>query len=231
MSSRFPRGRFIDFETGDVAVSPMELLGQVKRPMVPSAKIDVFECRVEIWQLGVAARVVKEMESPERVAIWSHAAYGLISIMFPYFEMLGKTLNPETRKGGNNWKDFNCGFCDVYPKFIRPDGSFAPEVDQFRDRIRNGMFHLGYTKNGLWIHHNTSLSIEDFDRTSLDQLPEELGFSGNDVVYLMDPHRVVRTLVTHFPGFVARLRQASINRDDTWCRFERFFDELHTVKQ
>lgn len=227
MTAEFRSSSYLDFNSGDVFLEPMKLLQQKRRPWTPVDKIDIFECRVEVWQLGVAVQVLKEMEHPDRLAIWSHAAYGLIAIIFSYFEMIGKIVNPGSKKSRTAGSDFKAGFCDVYPRFETADGKYLPEVAKFQDRVRNGMYHLAYTKNGLWIHHNNTLSTEDFDTKLGAQLPKELGAPDQDRVYLMDPHRVTRTIVTHFGDFVARLKQDASTSGGMQAKFEEFFDDFH----
>jgi hypothetical protein len=224
MTEAFRNSRFLDFNTGDVLVPPMRLAQQKERPWDLPDKIDIFECRVEVWQLGVAVQILREMESPKRLPIWRHAAYGLISVIFSYFEMIGKTLNPKSTKWKSGKIDFKFGFCDVYPQYRDSTGKFSREVGQFQDRIRNGMYHLAYTKKGLLIHHDNALSLRDFDTKLPSELPEELGVSGQ--VFLMDPHRVTRTLVKHFGDFMLRLRQPGSKGDEMRVKFEEFFDKF-----
>lgn len=228
-SKGFRRSKFVNFDTGEVIIPPMMLVKQTEKPWDLWDMIDIFECRVEVWQLGVAVQILKEMESQNRLPIWSHAAYGLISVIFSYFEMIGKTLNPKSNAWKSSSVDFNYGFCDVYPQY-KPAGDdysdpHVPDVREFRNRIRNGMYHLAYTKTGLWIHHNNAISAIDFDKKLPDELPEELGLSGADPVYLMDPHLVTRTILDHFPGFLARLRHP--DSGDLRAKFKEFFKDFH----
>jgi hypothetical protein len=226
MTGEFRSSRFLDFNSGEVFLPPMELLHRKKRPWDPEDKIDIFECRVEVWQLGVAAQILEQMECPKRKAIWSHAAYGLIAITFSYFEMIGKILNPDSKK----WKtgrDFKVGFCDVYPSFKSATDEPAAEVSQFQDRIRNGMYHLAYTKKRLLIHHCNEISMEDFDTKLPSELPKKLSLSGTEPVYLMDPHRVTRTIIEHFATFISRLRKSGSNNTILRTKFMEFFDDFH----
>ena len=132
--------------------------------------------------------------------------------------MLGKTLNPKSKTSGTAGVDFNYGFCDVYPSFANSFGSYqdqdVPHVQQFRDRLRNGLYHLAYTKNYLWIHNDTSLTLDDYFVTT--HSPPE---------YWVNPHRMVRSLVDHFPSFIARIRDT--NNAHLRGGFEQFFDDYH----
>lgn len=225
MAGEFRSSKYLDFDSGNVLLPPMELLQQKgkSRTCLPD-KLDIFECRVEVWQLGVAVAVLKEMERKDRKDIWSHSAYGLVAIVISYFEMIGKILNPSSKKRDSASKDFKTGFCDVYPEFKTRSGEPSPDVAQFLDRARNGMYHLAYTKRGLWLHHDNEVSLKDFEKKKSSDLPRKLGFSGTDTVYLMDPHRVTRTIVTHFASFISRLRDPSLSLQS---KFEEFFDDFH----
>lgn len=226
MTDDFRSSRFVDFTTGEVFLAPMQLLRQKKGGLRLADKVEIFECRVDVWQLGIAAQILRDMEDPKRLDIWDHAAYALISIIFPYFEMIGKTVNPDSKNSGTAGRDFKAGFCDVYPQFKTADGAYSPEVSKFWDRIRNGVYHLGYTKKGLFIHHNNSISTSDFDSKLASELPQEAGVSGNERVYLMDPHRATRTIIEHFATFISQLNRSTALQ----TKFEKFFDEFHNPR-
>ena len=234
MTGDFRSSRFVDFDTGEVFLAPMQLLRQKKGHLQFADKVEIFECRVDVWQLGVAAKMLREMErdmeDPNRSEIWAHAAYGLIAMIFPYFEMIGKTINPGSKKSGTAGDDFKAGFCDVYPQFKAADGTCSPEVSKFWDRIRNGVYHLGYTKKGLFIHHNNRISTSDFDSKLGADLPKEMGVSGNERVYLMDPHRATRTIIQHFSTFISHLNQPASQSSGLQAKFKEFFDEFHNPR-
>jgi hypothetical protein len=222
MSKPFRSSEFIDFNAGTVTIQPMQLQGTL--PDSPQRKdhLRVFECRVDVWQLGVAVQLLKEMESHSPSSIWFHAAYGLISISFSYFEMIGKILNPQSAKSKTASKDFNVGFCDVYkdcaPSSGKYDDSSVPEVREFRDRVRNGMYHLGYTKMNLLIHNNPSFSPKDFDvRVRSD----------GTRLYYVNPHAATRTIVDHFPTLIQRLNDADGKYDGLRQKFDQFFGDFH----
>jgi hypothetical protein len=141
----------------------------------------------------------------------------MLSVIFSYFEMIGKTLNLNS----NPWKgaglDFNWGFCDVYTAYKPDDGNYTdgklPLVAALRDRGRNGMYHLARTKENLGIHNNPRISTEESFKEKV----------GSELVYGLNPHEMVCTIVNHFPGFVARLREES--NTDLRSKFETFFDD------
>lgn len=242
--SAFRASPYIDFNTGAVTLAPMELKARTKKPWSLPQKIDLFECRVEVWQLGAAVAMLKAIESAKPGTIWSHSAYGLVAIAFSYFEMIGKTVNPHRQSSPprptSAGDDFNYGFCDVYPRFMPSGGNCddkantpgtgktpnpaMAEVNSFRDRVRNGLYHLGYTKNGVWLHDDAQYK-EDFERTTNEPDPDNQGHTIER--YRINPHRMTRTVLAHFPGFTARLR--NVNNAAMHAAFLHFFDDLHAV--
>ncbi|MDZ7620518.1 MAG: hypothetical protein U1E05_26240 [Patescibacteria group bacterium] len=91
--------KYVDFDAGTVTLAPMQLRATKPAPLTLDDKIDLFECRVDAWQLGTAVALLTAIESHQQPSIWSHAhaAYGLLSCAVSYFEMIGKTLNPKSR--------------------------------------------------------------------------------------------------------------------------------------
>ncbi|HUF78707.1 MAG TPA: hypothetical protein VMR44_07325 [Thermoanaerobaculia bacterium] len=212
---------YIDFEAGRVLTPPMVLSQQRTRPWSSDDMLDLFECRVDVWQLGPAVEILKDLDrnAPNPASVWAHGAYALLGLVFTYFEMIGKTLNLNSRPSGTAWIDFNYGFCDVYPSFAPPPGadfkdSTIPDVAAFRDRVRNGIYHLGYTKGNLFLWNEPSQADFVVDRRSADPR------------YLVNPHGATRTIMDHFPGFIGRVRASAPLRK----RFERFFKEFHGLK-
>jgi hypothetical protein len=234
--------KYIDFDTGVVKTSPMDLKKSLKKPWSDGDKLDLFECRVDVWTLGVAVAMLRQIEDNKPPSVWSHAAYGLLTVSFTYFEMIGKTLNTSSAASGTASEDFNVGFCDVYPKFKPANGKYkdrldllrgsppgtkgAPnpdirEVIQYRDRTRNGLYHLGYTKSGLWIHNDSGVT-EDFEkRTEPDRANPALTVDK----YCVNPHRLTRTIVDHFPRFLARVSADPALK----TKFVQFFDQFLTA--
>jgi hypothetical protein len=183
--------------------------------------LDLFECRVDVWQLGPAVEILKDLDrdAPNPASVWAHGAYALLGLVFTYFEMIGKTLNPNSQPTGTAGIDFNYGFCEVYPSFKPASGQdfkdpSLPDVAAFRDRIRNGIYHLGYTKGNLFLWNEPSQADFVVDRSAAD--PK----------YYVNPHGATRTILNHFPGFTARVRASAPMR----VRFERFFKEFHGLK-
>ncbi len=117
-----------------------------------------------------------EAHSGDIGATWRHGAYALLAVTLSYFEMIGKTLNPASRTKYTAAQDFDAGFVAVFPN-VPPDLR-----SRFRDRARNGLYHLAYTKNGLWLH-------DDPGKPTVDE--DGAGAASNVHV---NPHRMTREL-------------------------------------
>lgn len=221
--SEFRDSAFIDFNAGQVKVPPMELIGRwgPREKQSIELMLTVFECRVDVWKLGPAVEMLKLMENRTEASPWAHAGYTLLAATFSYFEMVGKILNPSSNGWRTSKDDFNYGFCDVYPAFASKDADRSdraiPTVAQFRDRVRNGMYHLGYTKSHLFIHHAPHKWPDDF------MVVTEEG----ERFYLVNPHTTTRTLVAHFPTLMGRLRNPSPDFHLLRAKFVEFYVSFH----
>lgn len=229
---------YIDFANGIVKQAPMDLKNSLPRPWSDDDKLAIFECRVDVWMLGVASAILREIEKSNPPFVWCHAAYGLLTIGFAYFEMIGKTLNPASAIRNTAGIDFNYGFCDVYPAFTPRSGIYRDklpvppgsppgtrelpnpdmqDVIEYRDRVRNGLYHLGYTKTGLWIHNDAGVE-QDFEK-KIEPDPDNPGLTIEK--YRVNPHRLTRTIVDHFPRFVDRVKSTPLK-----AKFVQFFDHF-----
>lgn len=220
----FRPSRYIDFNTGEVKVPPMTLIKSLgpraSQPM--DHMLMVFECRVDVWQHGPAVEMLKLMESAhDQTSVWAHSGYALIAATFSYFEMIGKILNPASTGWRTSKHDFNYGFCDVYPDFAAAGAERSerevPDVAQFRDRIRNGMYHLGYTKSHLFIHNAPRQWPNDF----------MVIMQGDDRYYFVNPHAMTRTIVAHFPTLMDRLRDSDTGFNQLRTKFVDFYVTFH----
>jgi hypothetical protein len=221
VADEFRYSPHIDFDSGLVKNTPETLINEMIASHTPDEKLDLFECRVDVWQLGVAVEILKQVEDNEPPSIWSHAAYGLVTLTTSYFEMVGKILNPVASPWKGAEREFNMGFCDVYPEYIPEDGNMKKVrfVDGLRGRMRNGMFHLGYTKRWLIIHNGPEIE-RDFQPIRV-QKPG----GGYVQAYCVNPHKMTRTIVNHFPSVIDRIRKS--RPDGLWKSFLNFYDDLH----
>jgi hypothetical protein len=222
----FRASQFIDFNSGRVHMPPMKLQGLLPPRAQQSIEqmLLLFECRVDVWKFGPAVEMLKAIDvAHDQESIWAHGGYALLDVTCSYFEMVGKVLNPGSRRSGTAGMDFNYGFCDVYPEFGKSGADRGdpalPVVKAFRDRLRNGMYHLGYTKTDLMIHNQPVNFPRDFMVVQRD---------GHDF-YLVNPHGMTRTMVDHFAGFMATLRNYTPAYEPLRSKFREFFVDYHVA--
>lgn len=220
----FRDSQFIDFNRGIVKVPPMALIeGQGPRhQQAIELMLMTFACRVDVWQLGPAVELLKLIElADRRESIWAHGGYALLGAVFSYFEMVGKILNPASSVRRTAGVDFNFGFCDVYPTFARGQAersdTAVPDVAQFRNRVRNGIYHLGYTKSHLFIHNAPQEFPHDFT----------IDVRNGNRLYFVNPHSMTRTVVAHFPTLMQRLWDWTPAFDELRSQFVKFYVAFH----
>jgi hypothetical protein len=175
---------------------------------------------MEVWHLGVAVQMLHEIEFAQPPSVWSHAAYGLLTMLFSYFETIGKCLNPDANHSRRTENDFEVGFRDVYQEITTSSGS-SYDPKEFYQRARNGLFPLGSSRKGIWVHNEQSISTKDFDiirKKPTDAASEK---------YYVNPHAVTRTIVDHFPTFIARLNDPDAQFEGMRAQFREFLGDLH----
>lgn len=221
MAKSFRESDFVDFNSGRVKVAPIQLQFRLKLagPLRPSDLVRLFECRMEVWYLGVAVQMLHEIEFEQPPAIWSHAAYGLLALLFTYFEIIGKLFNPAATDSVVSALDFDCGFREVYGDPLSTAGqSYDPK--EFYTRARNGLYQLGTTPHGLWVHNERTISTQDFD--IIQKNPNDPA----TLKYYVNPHSLTRTLVEHFPTVIRRLNAQDQQYDGLRLRFQTFFGDM-----
>lgn len=221
----FRKSRFINFNTGRVKLPPMELITKLgSRADQPiEIMLEIFECRVDVWQLGPAAAMLRLMDgkraSKNDYSTWRHSGYALLAVTVNYFEMIGKILNAKSSPHRGK-DDFNAGFGDVYPALAAPKatiGKAQSVTDEFRDRLRNGIYHLGYTKSHLYIHNQPHTFPQDF----------AVDVQNGERYYFVNPHAMTRTIIAHFPSLMTRLRDQTHESEVLQQNFKRFYVDFH----
>jgi hypothetical protein len=223
VKQKFRTSEYIDFNTGTVKLAPIQLQFRMRMAGEVSFAdlVRLFQCRVEVWHLGVATQIVHEIEFGSPPAVWSHAAYGLLSLVIPYFEMVGKIVNPaalppSASQANTLVEDFDCGFRDVYTDLTTSSGTSYDPL-KFYNLARSGLYALGATQQGLWMHNERTISTKDFD--IIQKNPND----PSTLKHYVNPHAVVRTVVDHFPTVVARLNDPASQNEEMRARFRHFF--------
>jgi hypothetical protein len=221
LNPRFRDSEYIDFNTGSVKVAPLQLQFKMSLAGSPdfSDLVRLFECRTEVWHLGVATQMLKQIEFYSPPSIWSHSAYGLLTLLITYFETIGKILNADATAASTTADDFIWGFRDVYPDLTTTSGKpYDPQ--EFYRRSRNGLAALGSSQSGLWVHNERTISLKDFD--IVQKNPND----PSTLRYYINPHTTTRTVIDHFPTFIARLNDPSSHNDALRQRFRAFVGGL-----
>lgn len=214
MAIKFRASEFIDFNTGHVIIAPIQLQFRMKLAgaVAFADLLRLFECRVEVWHLGVLAQMVNNIEYGQPPSIWSHAAYGLLPLLFIYFETVGKMLAPAETRDEPPEIEFNRGFHDVYNDVTTSSGErYDPQ--EFYRRGQNELFLLGSTPHGLWVHNNRSISTKDFD------IVQSTPINPATRKYYVNPHTTARTVINHFPTLIARLNDPDAQYNPLRARF------------
>src|SRR5258708_11848376 len=69
----FRSSPYIDFASGAVKKPPMQLVQERQPPRSPKDLLDLFECRVDVWQLGPAVHILRQMEAnSDQSSVWAH---------------------------------------------------------------------------------------------------------------------------------------------------------------
>jgi hypothetical protein len=220
----FRESDFVDFNSGKVKIAPIQLQFRLRLagPLLLPDLIRLFECRMEVWYLGVAVQMLHEIEFELPPSIWSHAAYGLLALLFSYFEIIGKLFNSDAADSVVSAIDFDCGFRDVYSDAITSDGQIY-DPKEFYTRARNGLYQLGTTPRGLWVHNERTISMQDFD--VVQKNPNDPA----TLKYYVNPHSLTRTLVDHFPTVIRRLNAQEQQYDGLRHRFKTLFGDLRDL--
>jgi hypothetical protein len=128
-------------------------------------------------------------------------------------------LNPASQMSSTTPMDFESGFRDVYSDLTASSGK-SLDLNEFYKRARNGLYQLGSSQRGLWMHNERTISPKDFDIIQLN--PND----PSSQKYYVNPHAVARTVIDHFPTFIARLNDPSPQHDAMRAKFMEFFGDF-----
>ncbi len=148
-------------------------------------KILIIEDRVQNWHLHVAGLVNNAInaatkEEPD----WQHAGFGLVTLLFTYFEMIAQYKTGISSTGVSK-KLFCYGLNDVYP------GKFSiAKCEKVYTRIRCGMYHMAFIKENTLISGDYEDALEIVD--------------GGNVK--LNPHILFDDVQKHFNEYVSELK-------------------------
>jgi hypothetical protein len=157
-------------------------------------KIDIFEDRVQGWQLSIAesCRTVSE-----------HSGYGVLHIITSYFEMIAKYLEGFAARGQSE-EYFRKGALAVLPETAATSDTVLKHL---YEGLRCGLYHGGMTTPRILISWGA-------DHPMLPSADGEL--------LLLNPELLLNRMTAHFSGYVSDLRNTA--NHDLRTRFEKRFD-------
>jgi hypothetical protein len=115
--------------------------------------------------------------------------------------------------------EFNRGFHDVYNDATTSSGESYDPLEFYR-RGQSGLFLLGSTTQGLWVHNSRSISAKDFDIT------QTTAADPTTRKYYVNPHSTARTVINHFPTLITRLNDPDAQYNALRARFREVAEEV-----
>lgn len=167
-------------------------------------KIDLFEDRVLGWHLEIAECMImiNEDKNSKYSKIMEHNGFAVLSVIFNYFEMIAKYINPNII---GSKKLFCLGLEDVYPEYKN-----TKCAENLYKEGRCAMYHSGITGKGIAISGGHKKSIKYDDKNNSINI---------------NPHKMVRELKKNFLIYITKLRNSKPN-DLIVKNFEKAFSKF-----
>ena len=180
------------------AISPKHFQEEFPTGLTTDDKVEVFIARVEGWLIGPAMEMIRKGIG--------YRAFALLAIVTSYFEMIAKYAEGFVGEGKSG-RYFKVGVQMVFPQTALPDSEKL--LDGLRDRVRNGLYHVGMTKPKVLL----------FDASTI---PGSIGYRAEDDLIAIAPDTLVDDLRIHFGAFASQLRDKNNVRLRT--NFQARFD-------
>jgi hypothetical protein len=149
------------------------------------SKITIFYEQTKGWQLDIAEQTVN---------ISQHSGFAVLSIVFSYFEKIGKYENGYADKYESR-PYFKKGFYSVFPELEKQTPIVADELlNLLYDSCRCGLYHGGITESRIQITWATDFPIQ---------------FDGIQKIVIINPKLLIADLQRHLQEYVDKLRNPS----------------------
>ncbi|MCK5038147.1 MAG: hypothetical protein KAS16_03510 [Thermoplasmata archaeon] len=178
-------------------ITPKSKANEFDNPLNIEDKIRIFEEQVLGWQIEIA----------EKLATVPDSGYGVLAIMFSYFEMIAKFYDGY---GGysKSEKYFNNGFLMVFVDVKEIDKKeIKSALKILYQSGRCGQYHSGLAEGKIFLSGSIQHAIE-FN-------PEIEGI-------FINPEKLISAIKQHFYEYVAKLKNT--NNDELRANFERRFN-------
>lgn len=160
-----------------------------------SDKVDVFEARIQGWQLDVAWDLLNQDVQRNQLAI--------INLLLTYFEMIGKHIRGFLGDRDSQ-RYFRVGLLNVFPDIGDHEIKFMESVYK---NLRCGLYHLGRPAANVILNNAA---------------PGALGYNEEQDMIMISPSKLLDEVQTNFKAYVKGLRNASNPR--LRANFEARFD-------
>ena len=187
-------------------ISPKYNAENFSQPPSVDDKITIFADRTMGWKLDIADQLIngrKRNDGAEERSPIPHSGYATIDIVFSYFEMIAKYEDGFAQIGQSE-KYFKSGVYSVFPnlkqhqvpvKIPGVQGKVISVIDYVLDLlykgVRCGLYHSGITNGRIVITGDIS---------------EPMALDLQNMVLIINPHRLIPTLIVHFTSYISRLR-------------------------
>jgi hypothetical protein len=165
-------------------------------------KINIFEDRILGWQIGIAKEILQRGIP--------HSDLALLQIVVCYFEMLGiyRSGYLGDRQSPSNFKT---GFRATFPEIPEADEAY---LDNFYDKVRSGVYHVGQPKAGVILSCERDTSI---------------GFLSGTRILVICAKILVEDIEIKFRQYMAELRNFA--NVELRRNFEARFDYDHSPQR
>ncbi len=176
-------------------LSPKHFADQFEGEWKFSDKVDVFEARIQGWQLDIAWDLARGDVQRNQLA--------LIHLVTTYFEMIGKYIKGFL-KDGQSERHFKVGLQNVFPDIENREIQFMKSV---YSNLRCGLYHLGRPAANVILYEDA---------------PGALGYYEEHDMIMISPTKLLGDVQASFNAYVKGLRHTS-NRH-LRSNFEARFD-------
>ena len=163
-------------------LSPNHFADQFKNGWTFSDKVDVFEARIQGWQLDVAWNLAKLDIQNNQIAI--------IHLVSSYFEMIGKYIEGFLEDGSSQ-RYFKIGLRNVFPDLGEQEEIFMKSI--YRN-LRCGLYHLGRPAANVILN---------------DDAPGAIGYNEENGLIMISPTKLLGDIQANFNAYMKGLRHTS----------------------
>jgi hypothetical protein len=166
-------------------LSPKHFADQFKDGWTFSDKVDVFEARIQGWQLDIAWDLARRAVKKNQLAI--------IHLVSTYFEMIGKYIEGFLEDRSSQ-RYFKVGLRNVFPDIGDRELQFMNSV--YRN-LRCGLYHLGRPAANVILNEDA---------------PGALGYNEEHDMIMISPTKLLGDVQANFDAYVKGLRHTSNRR-------------------